>query len=110
MEAFFDSKDYEGFVKTDLEFHMHIVKCSENPYLLTAYEQISPRIQQYMLIQAPQVIDKNPAFKTEHRTMCAAIAKGNSEYAKLAAKLHCSGFFLDDVQINAGLAYTLEHI
>lgn len=78
--------------------------------LMHAYEQISPRIQQYMLIQAPKVIDENPSFKEEHYNMCAAIQRGNPEYAKLVATLHCSGLFLDAEQISSGLAYTIERM
>ncbi len=110
MEICFDAKDYEGFVKTDLKYHAFIVKCSGNTYLMHAYEQISPRIQQYMLIQAPKVIDENPSFKEEHYNMCAAIQRGNPEYAKLVATLHCSGLFLDAEQISSGLAYTIERM
>ena len=108
MEICFDAKDYEGFVKTDLKYHAFIVKCSGNTYLMHAYEQISPRIQQYMLIQAPKVIDENPSFKEEHHNMCAAIQRGNPEYAKLVATLHCSGLFLDAEQISSGLPTPLS--
>ena len=108
MDILFDQKDHEGFVKADLKYHTYIVKCSRNAYLIQAYAILSPRIQQYMLIQAPKVIAENPSFKAEHHNMCEAIRKGNPEYAKLAAQLHCSGLFLNADQISKGFAYAIS--
>ena len=82
-EAFKDSviaKDIQGMKDTDIPFHKLIIHSSGNPYLISAYEQILPKLTMYQSSMLRFVSDISsdtnpwlPSIRYNHISVVSAI-------------------------------------
>mgnify|MGYP004518180709 FL=1 len=86
-------RSFEDFAKIDTSFHWMIIRASENPYIIKAYQQMERFINYYSIRSQIILIGQkeNSALETlanQHLAIYNAIMTGIPELAENSAKTH----------------------
>lgn len=84
--------EHEAAVEEDLQFHLAIVRASQNVFFVTALEMIAEQMRVAMQLSRSLSMEKSRGrrelVQAEHRDIMIAIEKGSSVEAAEAMRLH----------------------
>lgn len=84
--------EYELAVEEDLQFHLAIIRASQNVFFVTALEMIAEQMRVAMQLSRSLSMEKSRSrrelVQAEHRDIMVAIEKGSSVEAAEAMRLH----------------------
>ena len=84
-------KDYKLFLKEESDFHLAIIRLSNNNWLLSIYKQLSHHMQILRLLQfmnKDTLLKRRSSTNKEHKDILVAIKKKNPEGAMKAVERH----------------------
>lgn len=86
-------KYFKDFAKIDTSFHWMIIRASENPYILKAYQQMERFMNYYSIRSQIYLVGKENDYALEplanqHLAIYNAIMSGIPELAEASAKAH----------------------
>jgi DNA-binding FadR family transcriptional regulator len=86
--------EHELAVEEDLQFHLAIMRASQNPYFVTTFEMITGQIRVAVQLTRSLSLGKTRArresVQAEHLAILAAIERGSSAAASEAVHIHLS--------------------
>ncbi len=93
FDAAVRERDFKDFSKIDTSFHWMIIRASENPYIIKAYQQMERFMNYYSIRSQVYLLGKEDDYELEtlanqHLAIYNAIMSGIPELAEDSAKAH----------------------
>ncbi len=86
--------EHELAVEEDIQFHLAIMRASQNPYFVTTFEMITGQIRVAVQLTRSLSLGKSRArresVQAEHQDILTAIERGSSSAASEAMQVHLS--------------------
>ena len=84
----------DDITNCEILFHRYVVRCSHNPYFISAFEELTPQIRRYMIYDLTET-ERFTLYMRHHDILFSAIQVGAPEVCEAAVRAHLEQYALN---------------